>query len=80
MAQLADIHQQFNKVMAALVSSRRRDAVDFSMQLSQAQEEQRCALAEAEASRHALQLEQSSGAQKDAEIVRLRALLLGPEA
>ena len=75
MPQLADIHQQFNKAMAALVSSRRRDVVDMAMQLAQAQEEQKSALAEAEASRRSLQQEQSSGAQKDVEIGQLQALL-----
>jgi hypothetical protein len=76
MPQLAEIHQQFNKAMAALVSSRRRDVVDMAMQLSEAQEEQRGALAEAEGSRRALQQAQSSVAEKDARIAQLEKQLL----
>lgn len=62
--------------MAALVTSRRRDVVDMAMQLGQAQEEQRGALAEAEASRRALQQERSSVAEKDAIIAQLEKQLL----
>jgi hypothetical protein len=61
--------------MAALVSSRRREAVDLAVQLSQAQAERRSALAEAEASHRAMQQEQSNMAAKDAIIAKLRALL-----
>jgi len=71
--QLAEIIQQTNKTMAALVSACHRDAMDLAMQLSQAQEEQRGALAEAETARLALEQEQSSSAAKDALIAQLQA-------
>lgn len=48
----------------------------MAMQLGQAQEEQRGALAEAEASRRALQQERSSVAEKDAIIAQLEKQLL----
>ena len=73
--QLEDVHQQFNKIMASLISSHRRDAMDLAMQLSQAQEAQKGALAEAEATRCALEQEQSSAAAKDALIARLQAMV-----
>jgi len=62
-------------MMAALVSSRRREAMDLAMQLSQAREEQQGALAEVEAARRALEQERSSVAEKDTMIARLRAKL-----
>jgi hypothetical protein len=60
---------------AALVSSRRRDAMDLAIQLTQAQEQQRDAVAEAEEARRALELEQSTVAEKDALIARLQAMV-----
>jgi hypothetical protein len=62
-------------MMAALVSSRRQEAMDLAMQLSQAQEEQRSALAEAESARCALEQVQSNTAEKDALIARLQSLV-----
>jgi hypothetical protein len=67
-------------MMSALVSSRRRDAMDLAMQLSQAREEQQNALADAEATRRALEQERSSVIEKDSVIARLQARLIEQSA
>jgi hypothetical protein len=60
-------------MMAVLVSSRRHEAMDLAMQLGQAQEEQRHALAEAKSACCALEQVQSTTAEKDAVIARLQS-------
>jgi hypothetical protein len=72
---LAEIQQKFNAMFTALVSSRRREAVDLAMQLTQAQELQKEAETEAEEARLALAEEQLTAATKDALIARLQAMI-----
>jgi hypothetical protein len=79
-SQLADIQQQFSQMAVALVTSHHREAVDLAMQLTQAQEQQKNALAEAAMARSALIQEQSSAADKDALIARLRAIIGGHDS
>jgi uncharacterized protein YbcC (UPF0753/DUF2309 family) len=74
-SQLTEINQQFNKVSAALVASRRREAVDLAMQLQQSQDQEREALAEAERTRQALSEGQSTIAAQEAVIARLQAVI-----
>jgi hypothetical protein len=60
---------------AALVTSRRGEAMDLALQLQQAQEHEKQAQSDAENTRRALLQEQTTIAAKDAMIARLQAII-----
>jgi uncharacterized protein YbcC (UPF0753/DUF2309 family) len=74
-SQLGEIQQQFNNMSTALVTSRRREAMDLAMQLQQAQEQEKQAQAEAESTRRTLLQDQATIAAKDVMIARLQAII-----
>lgn len=78
--ELAALQNQFNKLIAALLTSRRRDAVDLSLELAAANQEKSAAQHEArEAQCLALTREDTIRAQEKM-IADLRAIVQGTQA